>query len=231
MAVEVVYHGHSCVELKSDRHCVQIDPFYDHNPLADVKSGQVHPSFILLSHAHFDHVDDAARIAQRTGAPIAANYEIAEYFGRQKLKTVGMNTGGGMNFPFGRATLTMAFHTSTFADGTPGGVAGGWVVEIGGKVIYFAGDTGLFSDMALIGKLWRIDLAFLPIGDCFTMGPAHGLQAAEMLQAKSVVPIHYNTFDPIRQDGAAFVEALKKRGHPGFLQGFALKPGERCQVP
>ena len=118
-----------------------------------------------------------------------------------------MNHGGGMDFPFGRATYTIAFHTSSWEDGSYAGEPGGWVVETGGKTIYHAGDTALFGDMHLIGELWKIDLACLPIGDCFTMGPAHAVRAAEMLKAKAVLPIHYNTFPPIKQDPHAFARS------------------------
>ncbi len=211
MAVKVIYHGHSNVELHADGHRIQIDPFYDSNPLADVKSDRPDPQFIFLSHAHFDHVDDAERMAKRTSAIIVANFEMAAYYENRGFKTVGMNTGGGCEFPFGRATLVQALHTSSFPDGTPGGAPGGWILQVGGKTIYFAGDTALFGDMALFGKLWKIDLAFLPIGDHYTMGPEHALIAAEMLKATHVMPVHYNTFPPIKQDGAAFGRRLREK--------------------
>lgn len=211
MAVKVIYHGHSNVELYADGHRIQVDPFYDSNPLSDVKSDRPDPQFIFLSHAHFDHVDDAERIAKRNGAIIVANFEMATYYENRGIKTVGMNTGGGSAFAFGRANLVQAFHTSTFPDGTAGGAPGGWILHIGGKTIYFAGDTALFGDMALFGKLWNIDLAFLPIGDQFTMGPDHALLAAEMLKASHVMPIHYNTFPPIKQDATAFGQRLREK--------------------
>ena len=221
MALKIIYHGHSNVEIHSGEHRLQFDPFYDQNPIADVHSDAVSPTFILLSHAHFDHTDDAQRIARRTGATVLANFEMAEYFSKKHVKTVGMNIGGGGNFPFGRASMTFAIHTSTFPDGAPGGVPAGWVVETDGKTIYFAGDTALFGDMALIGRLWSIDLACLPIGDFFTMGPRHALLAAEMLHARHVLPIHYNTYPPIAQDGAAFGADLTRMG----IKPVVLKPG------
>ncbi len=226
MAATVIYHGHSNIEIHADGHRIQIDPFYDSNPLADIKSDQPNPQFIFLSHAHFDHVDDAIRIAKRTGAIIVANFEMAKYYEKQGLKTIGMNTGGGSSFTFGRATLVQAFHTSTFADGTPGGSPGGWVIQIGGKTIYFAGDTAIFGDMALFGKLWKIDLACLPIGDHFTMGTDHALMAAEMLKASYVLPIHYNTFPPIKQDAGAFGRRLLEKK----ITPVILNPGERYEL-
>ncbi len=222
MAITIIYHGHSNVEIHADAHKIQLDPFYDSNPIADCKSTVVDPQFIFLSHAHFDHVDDAERIARRTGATIVANYEMAAYYEKKGLKAIGMNTGGGAAFPFGRANLVQAFHTSTFPDGTPGGAPGGWIIQIAGKTIYFAGDTALFGDMALFGKLWNIDLACLPIGDNFTMGPDHAVLASEMLKASHVLPIHYNTFPPIRQDASAFGRALSAK----HITPVILNPGQ-----
>lgn len=221
MPVKIIYHGHSNLEIHSDVHRLQFDPFYDQNPISDVRSDSADPTYILLSHAHFDHTDDAVRIARRTGATVLANFEMSEYYAKRQVKAVGMNIGGGGNFPFGRASMTFAIHTSTFPDGSPGGVPAGWVVEIGGKVIYFAGDTALFGDMALIGKLWSIDLACLPIGDFYTMGPREALMAADMLKARHVLPIHYNTYPPITQDGEAFGKQLAQKG----IAPVVLKPG------
>lgn len=226
MAVKVIYHGHSNVELHTDAHRLQIDPFYDSNPLADVKSDHANPQFIFLSHAHFDHVDDAERIAKRTGAVIVANFEMATYYEKRGVKAIGMNTGGGSAFAFGHAHLVQAFHTSTFPDGTPGGAPGGWILRIGGKTIYFAGDTAIFGDMALFGRLWKIDLACLPIGDHFTMGPDHALLAAEMLNAAHVMPIHYNTFPPIKQDAAAFELRLREKQ----INPVILNPGQEFNL-
>ncbi len=226
MPVKIIYHGHSNLELHSDAHRLQFDPFYDQNPIADVRSDSADPNFILLSHAHFDHTDDAVRIARRTGATVLANFEMAEYFSKRQVKTAAMNIGGGANFPFGRATMTFAIHTSTFPDGTPGGVPAGWMVEISGKTVYFAGDTALFGDMALLAKIWKIDLACLPIGDFYTMGPRDALMAADMLKPAAVLPIHYNTFPPIAQDAAAFGEELRKKG----IVPVILRPGESFVV-
>jgi L-ascorbate metabolism protein UlaG (beta-lactamase superfamily) len=228
MAVKIVYHGHSNVEIHSGAQRIQLDPFYTHNPLADVKAEAVNPTHILLSHAHFDHVEDAEGIAKRTGAVLASNYEITTYYEARGVKTTrGMNHGGGSAFEFGRATYTVAFHTSSFADGTYGGQPGGWIIETGGKTIYFAGDTALFGDMKLLGELWKIDLALLPIGDTFTMGPAHAIKAAALLRCAAVIPIHYNTFPPIVQDGGKFAADLKKEAG---IAGFPLKAGQSIEI-
>jgi L-ascorbate metabolism protein UlaG (beta-lactamase superfamily) len=228
MPVKLLYHGHSTLELHAGQHRVQLDPFYTSNGLADIKADAVHPTHILVSHAHFDHVEDVIPIAKRTGALVATNFEMANYFQKHGApNTHGMNHGGGWTFPFGRATYTLAFHTSSFPDGTYGGQPGGWVMEIGGKTIYFAGDTALFGDMRLIGELWNIDLACLPIGDCFTMGPAHAIKAAQMLKAKRVLPIHYNTFPPIQQDPDKFAADLKNQTG---IEGLPLKPGQSLEL-
>jgi L-ascorbate metabolism protein UlaG (beta-lactamase superfamily) len=229
MALSVFYHGHSNVEIQAGAYRIQLDPFYTSNPLAGMKADKANPNFILISHAHFDHTEDALAIAKRTAAVIASNYEITSYFEKHGApKTQGMNHGGSVQFPFGRATYTVAFHTSSFPDGTYGGQPGGWILEFPAavtgtpKTIYFAGDTALFGDMKLLGELYNIDLAFLPIGDQFTMGPAHAVKAAQFLKAKKVVPIHYNTWPPIAQDAAKFVADLKAVG----IEGVAMKSGE-----
>jgi len=225
--VTIHYHGHSNVEVHSGDQVLQIDPFYTSNPLADIKADQVNPTYILLTHAHSDHVEDAAAISLRTRAPIVACYEIAMYFAKQGCPVKAMNHGGGAAFPFGHVNLTLAFHTSSFADGTYGGQPAGLIIQTGGVTIYHAGDTALFSDMKLIGKLWPIDLACLPIGDGYTMGPEHAIKAAEMLRARQVLPIHYNTFPEIVQDGAAFARQLKKRTG---IKGLPLESGESCTL-
>jgi L-ascorbate metabolism protein UlaG (beta-lactamase superfamily) len=226
MSVNVIYHGHSCVEVHHGPHRIQFDPFYDQNDTADCKAADVNPTHILLSHAHFDHTDDVEGIAKRTKAVIAANYEIATHYEKKGFKTEAMNHGGSIMFPWGKASLTLAFHTSSFPDGTYGGEPAGWVVEIGGKTIYFAGDTALFGDMKIIGELWNIDLACLPIGDRYTMGPKHALLAAQWLKAKAVLPIHYNTWPPIAQDPAAFATQLQAKG----IRGLPLKSGEAVEL-
>jgi len=224
MAVRIIYHGHSTLEIHSGNHRVQLDPFYTSNGLADVKADKVSPTHILVSHAHFDHMEDVISIAKRTGAVVSANFESANWFEKHGApKTQPVNHGGGWSFEFGRATYTLAFHTSSFPDGSYGGQPGGWIVEIGGKTIFFAGDTGLFGDMKLIGELWRIDLACLPIGDCFTMGPDHAIKAAAMLKAKRVLPIHYDTFPQIKQDAAKFAADLKR---DTGIEGLPLKAGQ-----
>ncbi|HUB26328.1 MAG TPA: metal-dependent hydrolase [Tepidisphaeraceae bacterium] len=227
MSVKVVFHGQANVEIHSGDHVIQVDPYYTGNPLCQAKAEKANPQHILLTHAHADHVGDTESIAKRTGAEIVSNYEITLRFAEKKLKTAPMNHGGRCAFPFGHAFMTIAFHTSMFDDGAYGGQPGGYIIQTGGATIYHAGDTALFGDMELLGRLFPIDLACLPIGDRFTMGPAHAMLAAKMLKAKMVLPMHYNTFPMIAQDGPAFAHELEKQHG---IKGFALDAGQSLEL-
>jgi L-ascorbate metabolism protein UlaG (beta-lactamase superfamily) len=228
MSVKLIYHGHANVEIHSGPHRIQIDPYYTGNPMADIPAAKANPTHILISHAHSDHVGDAVELAKRTGAPITANFEMCLHLQRMGAPNIApMNHGGGLNLPFGRVTMTLAFHTSSFEDGAYGGEPAGFILEIAGKTIYFAGDTALFGDMKLLGELYSIDLACLPIGDCFTMGPAHAIKAAQFLKTKRVLPMHYNTFPPIAQDAGKFAKELQSQGH---IAGLPLKAGQSIEI-
>jgi L-ascorbate metabolism protein UlaG (beta-lactamase superfamily) len=235
MPVKVLYHGHANIEIHTAGGArVLLDPFFTGNPMADVPADRVNPTHILLSHAHGDHVGDALALAKRTKAPITANYEMCLYLQKKGAPAiVPMNHGGCLELPFGRVTMTLAFHTSSFEDGAYGGQPAGFMIEIpdGGqtKTIYFAGDTALFGDMKLLGELYAIDLACLPIGSCYTMGPAHALKAVEFLKPKKVLPMHYNTFPPIMQDVAKFVAELKTQSG-GRVEVLPLKPGQALEL-
>jgi L-ascorbate metabolism protein UlaG (beta-lactamase superfamily) len=226
--MKLTYLGHSCFLLETAKARLLIDPFLTDNPNAAMKADDVQCDYILASHGHDDHIGDAFRISKRTGAPIIANFEIAEYFNAQGAKTHGMNPGGGFNFPFGRVKLTIAHHTSSTDAGMKPiylGVACGILVQADGKTIYHAGDTGLFLDMQLIGRA-GLDLAMLPIGDNFTMGPDDALTALDFLKPKVGVPMHYNTWPPIKQDAAEFAARAAQAGHTVK----PLKPGEAIEV-
>jgi L-ascorbate metabolism protein UlaG (beta-lactamase superfamily) len=203
-------------------HTVLLDPFLNDSPTAPVKADAVKPDFILVSHGHFDHVADAGSIANRTGAAVVANYEICEWLGRQGVKnTQPMNVGGAIDLPFGRVKMTIAHHSSVLPDGSGGGNPGGFVLGLPDATIYFACDTGLFYDMKLIGTL-GLDLAVLPIGDRFTMGPDDALEAVKLLAPKRVVPTHYNTWPPIEQDAAAWAARVKRETQ---AEPIVLAPG------
>jgi L-ascorbate metabolism protein UlaG (beta-lactamase superfamily) len=221
--------GHSCFEIQDGGRSILIDPFLTGNPKAATSADAVRPTAILVTHAHNDHLGDAIRISKRTGALIVSNYEIASFCELKGAKSHGMHLGGSRQFDWGWVKLTLAFHGSTYVDdsgfvtlGNPAGV----LLRVGGKTLYHAGDTALFGDMALIGRLNKIDLALLPIGDNYTMGPDDALEAVKMLQPAAVVPMHYNTFDLIAQDARRFAERVQ--AETGTLC-VVLAPGESVE--
>lgn len=228
MATRVCWLGHACVLVESNDKNILMDPFLTGNPSASAKADQVPADFILVSHGHGDHVGDAIDIAKRTGATVVANYEISEWLkGKGLDKVHGMQHGGGFAFPFGRLKLTLAFHGSVLPDGTYGGNPCGFLLSLkDGSKIYNAADTGLFGDMRLIGEE-GLDLAILPIGDNYTMGPDDALKAVIWLAPKKVLPIHYNTFDLIAQDAGAWANRV---GKETTAQAIVLKPGEWLNV-
>jgi len=220
--MKLTYHGQSTVTIETNGHHLVIDPFFSGNDKATTNPDDVKADFILLTHAHADHMLDAERIAKATGATIIATHELATYLSFKGLNVHPMNLGGQFEFPFGKVKMTQAFHSSSIIDEekqtiTYMGMPAGFLLTIEGKEIYHAGDTALFGDLALYGAHHEIDLAFLPIGDNFTMGPDDALIAADMLQAKAVVPIHYDTFDLIKQDANAFCEKIEAQGQTGHL--------------
>lgn len=226
--MKVSYHGHSVVQIISNGKTILIDPFITGNSLTDLKADEVKPDVILLTHGHNDHVGDTVELAKKHDALVVANADLTTYLSWQGVRTHGMNIGGAYQFDFGKVKLTQAFHGSGYAThnneiiycGMPTGIL--FMNE--GKTIYHAGDTGMFSDMKLIGERHPIDLAFLPIGDNFTMGPEDAAYAAKLLGAKIVVPVHYNTFPPIKQDPNKFIELLENQN------GRILKPGEAIEL-
>ncbi len=223
MATRLCWLGHAALLLESDGKRVLIDPFLDGNPAATVKPGEVQADFILISHGHGDHVGDAVAIARRTGATVVANYEISEWLKKQGLaadKVHGQQHGGGHDFPFGRVKLTLAFHGSALPDGSYGGNPCGFLITFkDGTRVYDAADTGLFGDMRLIGEE-GLDLAILPLGDNYTMGPDDALRAVKLLQPRKVTPIHYNTWPLIAQDAQAWAERVRRetKTEPVVLQ-------------
>lgn len=206
--MQITYHGHSVVKIVTGDKTILIDPFITGNELTDLVVENEMPSYILLTHGHNDHVGDTQQLAKQSGATIVGSHELATWFGAQGLTTHGMNIGGSWQFDFGKVTYTQAFHSSSYITenneiiymGMPMGI----VLEIEGKTIYHAGDTALFGDMKLLADKYQIDVAFLPIGDNFTMGPEDAAEAVKLLKPKCVVPIHFDTFPPIKQDPQKF---------------------------
>ena len=197
--VKFSYYGHAAFLLDDGEHRVLVDPFLTGNPMASIAANEVDCDFILLTHAHGDHLGDAPSIAARTGAAIVAIPEVISVCESQacdEIKSHPMNLGGSLDLPFGKVRMTIAQHSA----GVAGGIACGFVIYIGDKVVYYSGDTALFSDMQLIGRKDAIDYAVLPIGDNYTMGLEDAAMAAQWLNASHVIPIHYDTWPVIAQE-------------------------------
>jgi L-ascorbate metabolism protein UlaG (beta-lactamase superfamily) len=227
MACELTWLGHACWKLSTAGTTILIDPFLNDSPVAPIKADRVDANYVLVSHGHFDHCADAAEIANRCGAMLLSNYEITTWFSSKHgvRNTMGMNLGGGVNLPFGRVELTLAFHSSQLPDGSYGGNPAGFLIRLTSGVIYFACDTGLFSDMKRIGAA-GIDVAVLPIGDLFTMGPDASLEAVKLLAPRHVLPSHYNTWPPIAQDAKQWAARVSAETS---AQPVVLRPGERWE--
>ncbi|RMF80972.1 MAG: metal-dependent hydrolase [Chloroflexi bacterium] len=222
MGINFTWLGHSAFSLNINSHPILIDPFLQDNPLAPVKPDDVEAEIIFLSHAHGDHLGDTVAIAQRTGAKVVCNFEMTNWLQKNGVENVQpQQPGGGVDYDFVHAKWTVAHHSSSFPDGTYGGQPNGFILTADDKKIYFAGDTSLFSDMQLIGNE-GIDVAFLPIGDLFTMGIDDSLRAIEFIKPKFVVPMHYNTWPPIVQDVASWAQRVNSNTS---AQPIVLDPG------
>jgi L-ascorbate metabolism protein UlaG (beta-lactamase superfamily) len=223
MSTKLTWYGHAALGLENNGFHLLVDPYLTGNPVAAISADKVPADYILISHGHGDHVGDAVAIAKRTGATVISNFEIAEWFSQKGIKTHGQHIGGGFKYPFGYLKLTQALHGSVLPDGTYGGNPSGflWTTNDGQK-IYLAQDTGLFGDMRLIGEE-GIDLATLPIGDNFTMGPDDALRAVKLIQPKNVIPIHYDTFDLIAQDEDTWAKVVMMETS---AMVHVLKPGQ-----
>ena len=207
MSVNITFFGHAAFSISDGTHTVLIDPFITGNPLAEeagITADGISGTHIAVTHGHADHVGDALSIATRCGSQLIAAFEICEWAGEQGLENINPgNPGGKVPTDFGWVAFTHAFHSSSY-EGRYMGMPCGLVINIGGKTIYHSGDTGLFGDMALIGELYTPDVAILPIGDRFTMGPEHASMAAEMVKPGLAIPCHYKTWDLIDVDPERF---------------------------
>jgi L-ascorbate metabolism protein UlaG (beta-lactamase superfamily) len=209
MTFSVKWHGHATMSLDIDGARVLVDPFFDDCPSAKTKAAEIDADYILITHGHGDHVGDCMQIAGRTDALVISNFEICSWITAQGHENVhAQHIGGAYQHPFGRVKLTVAFHGSALPDGSYGGMPAGFLIEAAGKRAYIAGDTALFSDMQLIGR-GGLDLAVIPIGDNFTMGPDDALMAVEFLKPAIVIPYHYNTWPPIVQDVGAWAQRVR----------------------
>jgi len=211
--MKLKYFSHSAFQITTnDGKVILIDPFLDDNPTSPVKADDVTADYIVITHAHGDHVGDAFKIAGKSDCLIIANNEIANYVAGKGYKAHNMHIGGGYNFDFGRVKLTIAHHGSITPEGEYGGEPCGVVLSIDGKDIYHTGDTGLFLDMKLIGELNEIDYMLCPIGDNFTMGIDDAVKAVEFVNPKTVIPMHYNTWPIIAADPNEFKTKVEAAG-------------------
>jgi L-ascorbate metabolism protein UlaG (beta-lactamase superfamily) len=232
MSVKLKYYGHATFTVDADGTKLVIDPYFaPGNPAAPANEtpDKIAADFMLISHGHGDHIADALSIAKRTGCTVISNFEIANWLEKQGVSNVhAMHLGGGHDFPFGRVKLTIAHHGSELPDGSYGGNPAGFLIQFNdGTDVYFAGDTGLTYDMKLIGEAGGVDVAVLPIGDNFTMGPEDAVKAAQFVKAKRVIPIHYNTWSLIEQDVDAFAKRLNQ---VASIECHPLRPGEEWSL-
>ncbi len=226
MSATLKYHGHACFSMAAGGKRAIMDPFLTDNPMAVESAEDIVCDAVLVSHAHSDHLGDAIEIAKNNDAVLVATYELAVYCQRQGVEDVyPMHIGGGHEFDWGHVKLTVAHHSSSIVTDesiVALGASSGFLVTMGERLLYYAGDTALCADIEFIGRMNDLDAAVLPIGDTFTMGLDDAVIAAKMLGAGLTVPMHYNTFEVIQADPHEFVRRVQAEG----LHARVMEPGE-----
>jgi len=211
--MKLKYFSHSAFQVTTENGIsILIDPFLDDNPTSPVKSKDVNADYIILTHAHSDHLGDSFKIAKRCNSTFICVNELANYCIDKGFKAHNMHIGGGYNFDFGRVKFTIAHHGSKTPDNQYAGEPSGVILSIENKNVYHTGDTGLFYDMKLIGEMTPIDYMLLPIGDNYTMGITDAVKAAEFVKPKVAIPMHYNTFPVINADPNQFKKNVEAKG-------------------
>ncbi|MHB1439252.1 MAG: metal-dependent hydrolase [Cuniculiplasma sp.] len=202
--LNIKWNGHACFEISGSKRII-IDPFLEGNPVAKKKKEDVQADVIVVTHGHGDHVGDALFIAKKNKAPIVTMVELAWLLKEKEesLEIHDINFSGSVNIDSVKITAVPALHSSSY-DGKYAGNPGGMIMEMDGRTLYHAGDTGVFMDMELIGKMYKPEIALLPIGGHYTMSPAEAARAVEMIHPKVAIPMHYNTFPPIQQNPEVF---------------------------
>ena len=217
MAITLTFLGHAGFTVDDGSHKLAIDPFLTDNPVAKHKPEDIECSYIALTHGHPDHFGDTVTIAKANDAPVIAAFEICDYLGEHGCKTDPGNPGGRIETDFGWVSFTQAFHSSSY-DGRYMGMPCGLVIHLGEVTVYHCGDTTIFSDMKLISEIYKPDIALIPIGDRFTMGPELATLAAQLIQPKVAIPIHYGTWPLLVPDASGF--------KPKGVQVKVMEPGE-----
>ena len=222
MSIKLTFHGQSCFQIEDGTNSLLVDPFFTDNPVAKVAAKDITCTHIAITHGHFDHFADCEGIAKANDATVFAAYEICDYLGEKGHDHCEHgNPGGRIEAPFGCISFTQAFHSSSFK-GRYMGMPCGLMIEFNGAVLYHAGDTSLFLDMELLGQIYQPDIAMLPIGDRYTMGPEMAAAAAEMIGANTAIPMHYNTWPPIEVDVARF--------NPKDIEVLVMEPGDSIDL-